>query len=408
MIVFIGLRDAFAVQEGAMRQDQYTITPRDIHHHAAQLCQRHLRFHDHGPKCTGLNILTVLFYAAARIISRAAACASLRDAPFDSALHAALMATLPDSDELQRRLNRALQGDLPKALRRRRQPLAIDLILIPYHGEPLAEASEVYRGQAKSGTTHFHAYATAYVMRKGQRFTVALAYVRKGDDLADVVKELLRQAAKAGVKPRYLLLDRGFYAVSVIRYLQAARCPFLMPVPCKGRKADHPKGPSGTRVFHLRKRGGWSQHTLKSGDGRTATLSICVKCRNLRGERNKHGRQALVYGYWGLAPSGSQWVYETYRKRFGIETTYRQLHQARIRTCTRDPLLRLLYLGIALLLRNVWVWLHWAVLSQPCRGGRKIDLNQLVFRRMLVGLQHLAEALFGVCDDIRSKHPMPT
>jgi putative transposase len=391
-----------------MRQDQYTITPRDIHHHAAQLCQRHLRFQDHGPKCTALNILTVLFYAAARIISRAAACASLRDAPSDSALHAALMATLPDSAELQRRLNRALQGDLPRALRRRRQPLAIDLVLIPYHGEPLAEASEVYRSQAKSGTTHFHAYATAYVMRKGQRFTIALAYVRKGDDLADVVKDLLRQAARAGVRPRYVLLDRGFYAVSVVRYLQAARCPFLMPVPCKGRKADHPKGPSGTRVFHLRKRGGWARHTLKSGDGRTATLSICVKCRNLRGERHKHGRQALVYGYWGLAPSGSQWVYETYRKRFGIETAYRQLHQARIRTCTRDPLLRLLYLGIALLLRNVWVWLHWEVLSQPRRGGRKIDLNQLVFRRMLVGLQHLAEALFGVCDDIRSKHPMPT
>lgn len=391
-----------------MRQEQYTITPRDIHHHAAQLCQRHLRFHDHGPKCTALYLLTVLFYAAARVISRAAACASLRDAPSDSARHAALMATLPDSAELQRRLNRALQGDLPKALRRRRQPLAIDLTLIPYHGEPLRDASEVYRSQAKSGTSHFHAYATAYVMRKGQRFTVALAYVRKGDDLADVVKGLLRQAAKAGVKPRYLLLDRGFYAVSVIRYLQAARCPFLLPVPAKGRQADHPKGPSGTRVFHLRKRGGWSRHTLKSGDGRTATLSICVKCRNLRGERNKHGRQALVYGYWGLRPSGSPWVYQTYRLRFGIETTYRQLHQARIRTCTRDPLLRLLYVGIALLLRNVWVWLHWEVLSHPRRGGRKIDLNQLVFRRMLIGLQHLAEALFGVCDEVWAKHPIPT
>jgi Transposase DDE domain len=391
-----------------MRQDQYTITPRDIHHHAAQLCQRHLRFHDHGPICTALNLLTVLFYAAARLISRAAACAALRDAPSDSALHTALMATLPEIPELQRRLNRALQGDLPKALRRRRQPVAIDLILIPYHGEPLADTREVYRGQAKSGTTHFHAYATAYVITKGQRFTVALAYVKKGDDLADVVKELLRQAAKAGVRPRYLLLDRGFYAVSVIRYLQAARCPFLMPVPGKGRKADHPKGPSGTRVFHLRKRGGWSRHTLKSSDGRTATLSICVKCRNRRGERKKHGRQALVYGYWGLSPSSGQWVYQTYRRRFGIETTYRQLHQARIRTCTRDPLLRLLYVGIALLLRNVWVWLHWAVLSQPRRGGRRVDLNQLVFRKMLVGLQHLAEALFGVCDDIQSKHPIPT
>jgi putative transposase len=286
--------------------------------------------------------------------------------------------------------------------------LAIDLTLLPYHGAPQKDPSEVYRGQAKSGTSHFHAYATAYVIKKGQRFTVALAYVRKGDDLADVTRGLLRQATQAGIKPQYLLVDRGFYAVSVIRYLQAARCPFLMPVPAKGRKADHPEGPSGTRLFHLRKRGGWSRHTLRSGDGRTATVSICVKCRNRRGERRRHGRQALVYGYWGLSPSSGQWVYQTYRRRFAIETTYRQLREARIRTCTRDPLLRLLYVGVALILRNVWVWLHREVLSHPRRGGRRIDLNQLPFRAMLCWLQSLAEALLVPWDGIYAQRPMPT
>jgi hypothetical protein len=391
-----------------MRHPQYTITAQAIHQHAAALCQKHLRLKGHGPKCTALTLLTVLFYAAARITSLAAACGSLSKAPSDTAARTALLATLPQISELQRRLNRALQGDLPKALRRRRQPLAIDLTLLPYHGEPLKDPSEVYRGQAKSGTTHSHAYATAYVIKKGQRFTVALAYVHKGDDLADVVKGLLRQAAQAGVRPRYLLLDRGFYAVSVIRYLQAARCPFLMPVPCKGRKADHPEGPSGTRVFHLRQRGGWSRHTLKGKGGRKATVSICVKCRNLRGERKKHGRQALVYGYWGLSPSSGQWVYETYRLRFAIETTYRQLREARIRTCTRDPLLRLLYVGIALVLRNVWVWLHGEVLSHPRRGGRRIDLNRLPFRAMLCWLQNLAEAMLLPWDAIYAQRPMPT
>jgi hypothetical protein len=67
----------------------------------------------------------------------------------------------PADAELQRRLNRALQGDLPHALRRRRQPLAADLVLIPYHGKPLHSPEEVYRSKAKSGTSHFHAYATA-------------------------------------------------------------------------------------------------------------------------------------------------------------------------------------------------------------------------------------------------------
>src|SRR5205085_5488083 len=125
-------------------------------------------------------------------------------------------------------LNRALQGDLPHALRRRRRPLAIDLHLVPYHGSPRHDADEVYRGPAKSGTSHFHAYATAYVIRKGQRFTVALAYVRKGQPLRDLVRDLLRQAAKAGVPPRHLLLDRGCWGVVVPRYLLAARYGPLM------------------------------------------------------------------------------------------------------------------------------------------------------------------------------------
>ena len=116
-----------------MRPPQYTITSRDVHHHAAHLCQKFLGLKDHGPLCAALNMLTVLFYAAARMVSRAAACGALREAPSDSALYAALMATLPDILILQRRLNRALQGELPKALRRRPQPLAIDLVLIPYH-----------------------------------------------------------------------------------------------------------------------------------------------------------------------------------------------------------------------------------------------------------------------------------
>ena len=84
----------------------------------------------------------------------------------------------------------------------------------------------------------------------------------------------------------------------------------------------------------------WDRYTLTNDSGRRATVSICVKCRNRKGERGKHGREALVYTFWGLRPSSYQWVKETYRTRFAIETTYRQLGQARIRTCTPNPLLR--------------------------------------------------------------------
>ena len=389
-----------------MRPPQYTITPRHVHSRASWLIQRHVRLRDHGPKCKAGVLWAVLFWAASRISSLAAACAALRDAPSDTAAHDALLALLPDFAELQRRLNRALQGDLPRGLRRRRQPMAVDLVLIPYHGKPLHHHDEIYRSQAKSGTSHFHAYATAYVIKKGQRFTVALTTVARAEPLAEVLKRLLRQAARAAIRPRYLLLDRGFCSVNVIRYLQAARYAWLMPLTLRGRKPDHPKGPSGSQVFRTWKKSGWGRYTMTNEAGRTATFAVCVKCRNRRGERKRHGREAWVYAFGGpLQPSSFTWVKETYRSRFAIETSYRQLHQARIRTCTRNPLLRLLYVGVALILRNVWVWLHWEVLAQRRRGPRRVDTGRMSFRRMLLWLQHYVEAWLGIHDETHAQHP---
>ena len=72
------------------------------------------------------------------------------------ALNNALVAVLPDSDELLRRLNASLVHDLPKSLRKRPQILAIDETLVPYHGQPWQDENEIRRGKPKSGTSHFH------------------------------------------------------------------------------------------------------------------------------------------------------------------------------------------------------------------------------------------------------------
>ena len=236
-------------------------------------------------------------------------------------------------------MNKGLAADLPKALRRRRYPLAIDLTLIPYHGEPYLSPAEIYRGEPKSGTSHFHAYATAYVVRDGRRFTVAMTRVLYGEPIKEVVQRLLQQASRIGVKPRYLLLDRGFYNVEVVRYLQAARYPFLMPVARRGRKPRDPEKSQSVWRFFTWKRSGWSQHRWRDPDGRLATVGVCVVYGRFgrRGQRRR--LRALVYAYWGFHPPSCDWVRETYRTRFAIETTYRQMNQARIRTCTRDPLL---------------------------------------------------------------------
>jgi hypothetical protein len=390
-----------------MRPPHHILDRKKAHRLAVEHLQAHLKFRDYKRKTSASVLWSLLLAAAARITSLSDACQRLRDAPSDETARKALLATLPDYAVLHRQLNAALAGQLPKQLRKHLQRLAIDLTLIPYHGKPFRDLNEIYRSQAKSGTSHFHAYATAYVVRKGQRYTVALTGVQKGESLKDVVQRLLRQAAAVGIRTRLLLLDRGFYSVAVIRYLQAARMPFMMPVVCHGRSPKQRGGPSGSYVFRAWKKSGWSTHTLADAKKRTATVAICVKCRNYRGERKRHGRQALIYACWGYRPSTPDSAFTTYRLRFGIETSYRQLHEGRIRTTTQRPDVRLLYVGIALVLRNLWVWLHYTILSRPRRGGRVIRLEKLRFETLLLWLLHVAENVFGVNDATFTERELP-
>lgn len=49
--------------------------------------------------------------------------------------------------------------------------------------KPIKSEDEITQGKAKSETTHFHCYATAHLINKNKRITLALTYVQPNDDL---------------------------------------------------------------------------------------------------------------------------------------------------------------------------------------------------------------------------------
>ena len=95
-------------------------------------------------------------------------------------------------------------------------------MLIPYHGKPDRHENEIYRSQPKSGTRHFHAYATCYVIKKGFRYTVALTPVTKGEEMKEVLQRLLKQCKEIGIKCGLLLVDFHCCAGGT-RFLQCQR-----------------------------------------------------------------------------------------------------------------------------------------------------------------------------------------
>jgi hypothetical protein len=120
----------------------------------------------------------------------------------------------------------------------------------------------------------------------------------------------------------------------------------------------------------------------------------------LRRPVEKNGRKTWVYAFWGFRQG---WVRETYRLRFGIESSYRQMNEARIRTYSRNPRVRLLFFGLAMILRNAWVWFHISPFAQHV--GRRVDLHleALRFEDLLLNPQRVAEAALGITQILQSQ-----
>lgn len=367
-------------------QRQYIITGDQVHGHAFDWLSTALRLDYKGTKCTSVTVLQVLLMAASRMVSIFAACRDLAAAPCDQTIRNALASTLPEIAELERRLNQSLATKLPGALFRKSRKIAIDLTLIPYHGQPLRDKKEIYRSKPKSGTSHFHAYATAIVVHKGHRYTLALIHVEYGQKMKDVLQQLMTIVGQRGVKIRYLLLDKGFFNVEVISHLKHAGIGFVIPAQARGRKPKGRSKATGLRALQ-KKNNGYYQHTLSgkvNGKSRSTRVTICVASKTYTHKKTgKRRLKKLLYVVSKVRLTPRE-IRESYRKRFGIETSYRQMNEARIKTCTRNPRLRLLFVGIALVLRNVWVWLHFQLAKGKWNNEPRLFLQLLRFGQMLL------------------------
>ena len=343
--------------------------------------------------------------ACARVCSLSAACRSLSRAPSRETIRRALLRWLPARDELPASAQPRLSVDAPCAWRRRPQQVAIDLTLIPYHGLPFTDVLEIYRaGQERHQS--FPRLCHRLRQLSGSALHPGFDLGARGEKLPEVIQRLLRRLSQLGVSVRMLLLDRGFWSVSVIRYLQRARYPFLMPVVLRGRQADHPRGPSGTRVrraqagrlgrIHADRsrqtdggcRSASTAATTTGSGGGTDGRRWCMPS----GESNRRTRDGCAKPTGNALPSRRATV---------------RCSKGRCAIGMRNPEVRLLLVGVALVLRNVWVWLHYAVLSTPRRGNRRFNLERLTLETLLLWLLHQAEQELGCRDHVCAEHPMP-
>jgi len=269
-----------------------------------------------------------------------------------------------DLASVERVGNALLQKDVLGILPEQVEVVA-DLHLRPYYGDE-DETDGLYHSEAKRGTTAFHAYATLYARVKNKRYTLTVRRLVDGDTASSVLAEFLGILDGLDLSVKVVYLDREFYDSKCLTLLQAHNHAYVMPIIRWGKTIKQELSEGWSRVI---------QHDLTAkldGHSWTVEFPVYIDCTYQNGRYDEHG--VARHGYAADAPfidSPREARYH-YAKRFGIEASYRLSEQSIATTTTQNPVVRLLYVVVSLLLQNVWRYLHWEYVATPRRGGRRL------------------------------------
>jgi hypothetical protein len=361
-----------------MRPSYSSITPGLIHKLARQSLQRSLAWQPFHQSVTVDALLHLLLLMAATAASLAAVVQRFFDFSHETA-RKALKANLPSRERLVAGLAEALHStlQLSRQDRRRRWNLAIDTHYVPYYGR---RTSDVIGGPKKQGTQWFFGYASAVLLHHHRRYMVAFCPLKPHQPTHEIVRCLLDQIAAKGLKIRGVALDSGFDSGEVLLLLQEQHLAYVVPLRRKGAVRN-----ARNRLFEGR------HQLIRWAEWTTDRTRRLVRTRVLLWNGTA---KTMVFAFDGWSGRRGRNIHEQarqqrrlYRRRFGIETSYRQKNQAKAPTSSRDGTYRLLLEGLGYLLRQLWVVLT-EELARSRHAKSKAWMGELSMRLMLEWLAH--------------------
>lgn len=360
----------------------------DVRELTERLLREQLSFQVEGYKITTSMVLNVLLKAAVEKRSIEAVCDDLTDVVDSNTLREAVnrVLTVEDLRQHEAEFNTALAECIPSTMPRQGLEMVIDFHDEPYYGKSEALRAYTCRGEAHEGTTYFWRIASLYVMWREVRVTLALTYVLPKESVLEILQRLLNRRSALGFRTKVLYLDKGFCTGEIIRYLHKTHQPSVIACPVRGKK-----GKGGTRALCHGRKHYRTRYTFT--DGTTADLAVVPTLKRDKKTR-KWKRTWLVYVLIHLDWSAKK-AQQRYRRRFGIESSYRQLGQVRAYTNSRNAALRFFYLALALLLLNVWTYLRCVCTRIIAKGPFRLDLNRFRLARFIVFLRRAIEQAFG-------------
>lgn len=245
-----------------------------------------------------------------------------------------------------------------KGIRLDKAAIAFDWHDQPYYG--LHKTEGIVGTKPKDGTAYAFCYLTVSVITPKKRLVLAVLPLKTRDNLAQVVLPLLHLMMQYIKDVAYVAFDNGFQDSLLLKALSDRNVPFVIPL---------------RDTVKLRRRWRWKRYAKRFSYNTQGVDVDVVEAVDSKG----------VQYFLGTNLAGRpKRILKLYKKRWGIETSYRMIGQFYPKTTSNSFVIRVFYFVLAVLLYNVWVLLNarvkehvivirlklsclWSLPSSPCR-----------------------------------------
>jgi len=369
------------------------LTDEDTRQEAIARLTRYFPLNVSGYECKAETVFDVLVKAAVTQQSIEAVCKELDEMVVGETIRGYLneQVRVDDLHRLEQQVNQALVAGLPRRIWKTKLEIAIDLHDEPFYGHTPELLALTCGTRANKGTTRFFRLATVYLIFKDMRLTLGLLFVRPEDELSDIVAALVRRLRILGLKVKCLYLDKGFCSIPVLRHIEKSGWPAILACPIRGKTG-------GTRGLCQGHKSYRTQHTFKSQENGSFTAPVAVVRTYTSRKRSKRKKRRAVWLVYVVLNGdfNPKTVRKRYRKRFGIETSYRCMRQVRAWTSSRNGALRFLLMSLGFILVNLWVELRWRFCQIKQRGRRQIDTKRFELQRLVTFLNRAIQKIYGL------------
>ena len=255
---------------------------------------------------------------------------------------------------------------------------AIDITLDPYYGKRTGKYENYIIGdKRKASTSYFYGYASLYVSEPNRHVSLGVVPITKTTRVLGVVTTFIDKIRELGLGIKSLCLDREFYVADIFNFLQREEIPHI--IPAKMQSSEMKKQVRGRKSKSF-------TYELNSGKENAVMLNVVDCVLYLNGKKDKHGIEHHAFVIYGLCTVPHH-VRSRYKRRFGIETSYRMRNTIKPKTTTKDPVIRYFYALVSFVLQNIWIATKWRTFKKKQPGPAVIDDKKLSLKHFAKQIQ---------------------